>query len=69
MYPTKSTTTREVIAKLNLQKETFGNPVYIVTDKGTAFTSQEFNDYYKEEQIKSMTITIDLSRANGKESV
>lgn len=65
MYPTKSTTKREVITKLNLQKETFGNPVCIVTDKGTAFTSQEFNDYCKEEQIKNITITIGLPRANG----
>lgn len=42
LYPTKSTTTREVINKLDIQKQVFGNPVQIISDKGTAFTYQDF---------------------------
>jgi len=38
--------------------------VQIITDKGTAFTSQEFN-YCKTKEIKHSTITTDLSRTNG----
>lgn len=65
LYPTKSTTTKEVISKLELQKQIFGNPVQIVTDRGTAFTSQDFNDYCQIEGIKHLSITTGLPRANG----
>lgn len=40
LYPVKSTTSLEVISKLEIQKTTFDNPFQIVTDRGTAFTSQ-----------------------------
>lgn len=39
LYPTKSTTSDEVIKKLKKQAVTFGNLRRIVTDRGTAFTS------------------------------
>jgi len=65
LYPTKSTTTREVISKLDVQKQIFGNPKRIITDKGTAFTSQEFKDYCEIEEIQHLTITTGLPRANG----
>lgn len=65
LYPTKSTTTREVISKLELQRQVFGNPVQIITDRGTAFTSQEFSDYCKTAEIKHVKVTTGLPRANG----
>ena len=65
LYPTKSTASREVITKLDLQGRTFGNPAQIVTDRGTAFTSQEFESYCKEESIKHILVTTGLPRANG----
>lgn len=33
LHPTKSTTTREVTTKLNIQKEIFENPACIITDR------------------------------------
>ena len=44
LYPTKSTDTRAVIDSLEKQARIFGNPVRIVTDRVTAFTSQAFED-------------------------
>lgn len=65
LYPTKSTTTKEVISKLESQKRVFGNPVMIISDRGTAFTSSEFQDYCKEEGIQHHRVTTGLPRANG----
>jgi hypothetical protein len=47
IYPVKTTGTKEVIQKLDLQKQTFGNPRRIITDKGAAFTSNDFQTYFK----------------------
>lgn len=51
IYPTKSTTSKEVIDKLEAQKIIFGNPKRVVTDRGTAFTSGEFRKYCEEKNI------------------
>lgn len=65
LYPVKSTTSKEVISKLELQKTVFGNPAQIISDKGSAFTSNEYQDYCKDEGIKSVCITTGLPRSNG----
>ena len=65
IYPTKSTTSAEVIAKLEIQKSVFGSPVQIISDRGTAFSSEEFADYCSKEKIKHHLITTGLPRANG----
>ncbi|GBN87944.1 Transposon Tf2-6 polyprotein [Araneus ventricosus] len=64
IYPTKSTTSTEVIAKLKIQKAVFGSPFQIISDRGTAFTSGDFADYWSKEKIKHHAITTDLPRAN-----
>ncbi|KAK7870273.1 hypothetical protein R5R35_001001 [Gryllus longicercus] len=65
LYPVKTTKSNETIAKLELQKTNFGNPFQIITDRGTSFTSQEFEDYCRSEDIKHVLITTGLPRANG----
>lgn len=65
LYATKSTTSKEVINKLELQKIYFGNPIQIISDKGSAFTSQEFKEYCESEEIKHLPVTTALPRANG----
>ena len=65
LYPTRSTTTNEVITRLEHQKAVFGNPARIVTDRGTAFTSAEFEEYCAKEKIQHVLITTGLPRANG----
>ena len=61
---TKSTTTKEVLDKLKSQQKIFGNPVVIVADRGTAFTSDDFERYCTEPNIKHNKITTGLPRAN-----
>jgi len=65
LYATKSTTTKEVINKLEMQKVYFGNPVQIISDKGSAFTSNEFKEYCETKDIKHSTVITRLPRANG----
>lgn len=65
IYPTKSTTSKEVIQKLDAQKKIFGNPRRIITDRGTAFTSEEFKTYCEEDEIELAHITTGIPRGNG----
>lgn len=55
LYGTKSTGTTEVLTQLSKHEEAstiFCNPRRIISDRGTVFTSQEFEDYCKVEGIK-----------------
>lgn len=65
LYPTKSTTSHEVVNRLELQKQTFGSPAVIISDQGTAFTAREFEEYCKQEGIQHHAVTTGLPRANG----
>lgn len=65
IYATKTTNSAEVINKLSRQSVIFGNPRRIVSDRGTAFTSKEFEDYCATENIKYVLTTTGVPRANG----
>ena len=65
LYSTKLTTSSEVISKLKLQSSVFGNPSHIVSDRGTAFTFTDFDEYCKAENITHATITTGVPRSNG----
>ncbi|KOX79081.1 Pro-Pol polyprotein [Melipona quadrifasciata] len=51
LYATKTTNSAEVIERLRKQSVTFGNPRRIISDRGAAFTSREFAEYYHQENI------------------
>ncbi|GFU83203.1 hypothetical protein TNCV_3738141 [Trichonephila clavipes] len=59
------TTAQEVIERLKLQQKTFGNPSRVISDKGGAFRSKEFEDYCADEQISNVQITTGVPRGNG----
>lgn len=65
LYATKSTGTQEVLTRLRKQATVFCNPRRIVTDRGTAFTSSEFEGYCKEQNIEHILTTTGVPRANG----
>lgn len=65
IYPTKTTNAKEVIGKLRLQQEVFGNPRRIVSDKGAVFTSEDFKSFCVEENIRFVKTTTGMPRANG----
>ncbi|GFU53674.1 hypothetical protein TNCV_1470781 [Trichonephila clavipes] len=47
------------------QQKTFGSPIRIISDRGSAFTSKLFNDYCDEENIQHLQIATGVSRGNG----
>lgn len=61
LYATKSTTTAEVLDS-NFWTVTFGNPRRIISDRGTAFTSKDFQDYCKHENIQHILTTTGIPR-------
>jgi len=63
LYASRSTT--EVLDKLKKQANIFGNPRRIISDRGTSFTSNDFEQYCKEERIEHVLITTGVQRANG----
>ncbi|GFY16456.1 retrovirus-related Pol polyprotein from transposon 297 [Trichonephila clavipes] len=65
LYPKKTTSTSEVIKKLDIQKTTFGNPRFLITNLGTTFTSDEFHTYCSEQKITLHHITTGLPLHNG----
>lgn len=65
LYHTKSRTSEEVITRLKRQEIIFGNPRRIISDRGTAFTSHAFEEYYKEEGIEHGLITTGVPKGNG----
>ncbi|GFU32243.1 hypothetical protein TNCV_3834521 [Trichonephila clavipes] len=65
IYPVKSTSTKDALDKLILQRTIFGNPSKIITDKGSAFTSTEFQNFCQDESIEHIQITTGVPRGNG----
>lgn len=65
LYPTRSTTSEEVIQRLEKQATIFGNPKRIISDRGTAFTSGAFRDYCDREKVEHVLITTGVPRGNG----
>lgn len=65
LYPTKTTNTKEVIARLSTQQTIFGNPQRIISDRGTVYTSAEFKEYCATENIEHITLTAGVPHGNG----
>ena len=54
-----------MIDRLNRQSAIFGNPERIISDRGTAFTSNKFREYCKEQGINHLLISTGVPRGNG----
>lgn len=65
LYATRSTTAAEVVDRLKKQAAIFGNPRRKISDRGTAFTAKEFEEYCKQEKIEHFLTTTGIPRANG----
>ena len=63
-YPTKTTNAIETIDHLSRQATIFGNPRRIVSDWGSAFTSNAFTEYCKAEGIEVAHIVTGVLRGN-----
>ncbi|GFT97087.1 hypothetical protein TNCV_177131 [Trichonephila clavipes] len=65
LYPVKTVSAESAIEKLKQQQKTFGNPIRIISDRGSAFTSKLFNDYCDEQNIQHLQIAKGVPRGNG----
>jgi len=55
----------EVLSILKKQSIIFGNPRRINSDRGAAFTSNDFQSYCRKENIEHVLITTGVLRSNG----
>lgn len=65
LYATRSVSAADAIECLRRQSFIFGNPKRIVSDRGSAFTSEEFGSYCRPEGISHRLITAGVPRGNG----
>lgn len=65
LFPTKTTAADEVIKKLIVWSDNYGYPNRIISDKGAAFTSQNFQEFCKQNGIEHISTTTGVPRGNG----
>ncbi|GFS98476.1 retrovirus-related Pol polyprotein from transposon 17.6 [Trichonephila clavipes] len=65
LYPVKTVSAESALEKLKQQQKTFGNPIRVISDRGSAFTSKLFNDYCDVENIQHLQIATGIPRGNG----
>jgi len=65
LCPVKATTTNETVRHLKNIFSIFGNPSKIVSDRGTAFTSREFEKFIEARSIKHRKVAVASPWANG----
>ncbi|GFW31820.1 hypothetical protein TNCV_5039901 [Trichonephila clavipes] len=67
LYPVKTVSAESALEKLKQQQKTFDNPIRIISDRGSAFTSKLFNDYCDEENIQPLQIATGVPRGNDRD--
>ncbi|CAL1672060.1 unnamed protein product [Lasius platythorax] len=65
LFPTKSTGSREAIKNLSFLFQNFGFPRFFVSDRGTAFTSQDFENFLKHYNVSHRLVAVAAPWANG----
>lgn len=65
LYPTKTTATQEVISHLQVHFSNYSRPRVIISDRGTAFTSSEFESFCEENNVQHVKSATHSPQANG----
>lgn len=65
LFPVKSTTSKEVIKHLTTLFQNLVTPKTLISDRGTAFTSQEFADFLSDNKIVHHQVAVAAPWANG----
>lgn len=65
LQPVPNTCTAHAVATISLLSRIFGLPTRVISDRGKAFTSREFEDYCKSKQIRHILNAVACPRANG----
>lgn len=64
LYPVKSTTSKETITCLTQYFNNYSRPQAIISDRGTCFTSTEFKEFLKENNIEHVLVATASPKAN-----
>lgn len=64
-FPVKTAATKEVLLHLKYLFNIFGNPKRIISDRGKAFASQEFETFCKDRDIGHVLVGVAAPWANG----
>jgi len=65
LFATKTTSSKETIYYLQQFFQNYNKPKTIISDQGSAFTSQEFKDFLKEQDVQHIKIAVGSPQANG----
>ncbi|KAL7725403.1 hypothetical protein ACLKA6_000164 [Drosophila palustris] len=65
LFPKKTTSCEEAVKKIETWSAVFGNPVRVVSDRGAAFTANQFADFIKTNNIEHVLGTTGVPRGNG----
>lgn len=65
LYGTKTTSSKETVNCLLQYFQNYSRPQIIVSDRGTCFTSREFQDFMEKNHIKHMKVATGSPQANG----
>lgn len=65
LYPTNSTSTREVTASLDKYFSYYSRPRRVIIDRGSCFTSDELSQYLSQRNIKQVKVAVASPQANG----
>ena len=65
LFPVRGTGSTEAIEKLQTILDIFGKPSELVSDRGTAFTSKEFDSFMGKHRIKHRKVAVAAPWANG----
>lgn len=65
LYATKTTSSKEAINCLTQYFQNYSRPQLIVSDRGTCFSSREFQEFMEENHIKHTKVATGSPQANG----
>lgn len=65
LYPTRTTSTREVISSLRDFFRSYSRPRCLVSDRGSSFTSGDFKAFLEENNIQHVRVATASPQANG----
>jgi len=67
LYPAKSTNSKEAMEALSDYFRAYSRPTTIVSDRGTCFTSDMFEEFLESRKIKHVKIATGSPQANGQD--
>lgn len=65
LYPCKTTNTKETVKHLSEFFQSYSRPKRIITDRGPCFTSSEFEEFVKANEVTHIKVATGSPQANG----